>query len=96
MEHPLGSATHQGETGVECADVSMWRIGRVAPTYRYSHWKNSVRPVCEYACELWEGEISATWVTKLETIQYSVGKAALGLHANPVAVGVRRSLGCRN
>ncbi len=36
MEHPLGSATHQGETGVECADVSMWRIGRVASTYRYS------------------------------------------------------------
>ena len=42
------------------------------PHTAIAHWKNSVRPVCEYACELWEGEISATWVTKLETIQYSV------------------------
>ena len=63
------------------------------PRTAIAHWKNSVRPVCEYACELWEGEISATWVTKLETIQYSFGKAALGLHANPAAVGVRAELG---
>jgi hypothetical protein len=33
------------------------------------------------------------WVNKLETIQYSCGKAALGLHGSPAAVGVRAELG---
>jgi hypothetical protein len=63
------------------------------PCTAVAHWKSSVRPVCEYACELWEGEVSDTWVKKLETIQCRCGKAALGLHASPAAVGVRAELG---
>ncbi len=49
--------------------------------------------MCEYACELWEGEESNAWVNMLETIQYSCGKAALGLHGSPAAVEVRAELG---
>ena len=62
------------------------------PRTAIAHWKSSVRPVCEYACELWEGEESNAWVNMLETIQYSCGKAALGLHGSPAAFGVRRRL----
>ncbi len=35
------------------------------PRAAIAHWKSSVRPVCEYACELWEGEVSNAWVNKL-------------------------------
>ena len=49
-------------------------------------------PVGEYACELWEGEISETWSDKLESVQYSYCVAAMGLHGHPSAAGVRAEM----
>ena len=57
------------------------------------HWRGAIMPLAEYACELWEGEISGEWERKLESVQYRFAKAALGLHGTPSAVGVRRELG---
>ena len=58
-----------------------------------SHWKCTVQPVCEYACVLWEGETTEAWISKLESAQYVLGKAALGVNGNPAAAGVTAELG---
>ena len=56
-------------------------------------WKGEVRPRMEYACELWEGEISAKRVAALESVQNRFGRMSLGLKTRPAAVAVRAELG---
>ena len=58
----------------------------IRPRTSRAQWQSGVRPVGEYACELWEGEISKNWSDKLESIQYSYCVAALGLHQLRAAV----------
>ena len=55
-------------------------------------WNSKCRPKLEYACELWQGEVSKRWEAKLESLQYDLYKATLGLGASPAAVGMRREL----
>ena len=55
-------------------------------------WMAEVRPQLEYACELWEGEISQTWVQKFESLQSQFCKAALGLTGNPSSIAMRTEL----
>ena len=55
-------------------------------------WMAEVRPHLEYACELWEGEISQTWVRKFESLQSQFCRAALGLTGNPSTIGMRTEL----
>ena len=60
------------------------------PHTAIAHWTRSVRPVCEYACELCEGEVSNAQLDCIVSNLLTHGKAALGLHASPAAVGVIR------
>ena len=56
-------------------------------------WQAKCRPILEYASEIWHGEISATWVKKLERVQTSFCMAALNLSGSPAAVALRAELG---
>ena len=65
--------------------------GNTAGTLR-KLWIAEGRPLLEYACELWEGEISRSWEDKLESIQTKFCKAALRLDGNPSALGMRTEM----
>ena len=56
-------------------------------------WATTGRPKTQYACELWEVEISEVWVRRLESIQAKLGRRVLGLTGRPAASGVRMELG---
>ena len=55
-------------------------------------WVAEGRPLLEYGCQLWGGMISKDWERKLESVQSQFGRATLGLHGTPAAVGVRMEL----
>jgi len=76
-------------------NLLLWQGGgsRGLPARTMTHlWNTTSRTKAEYACELWEGEISQAWVTKMESLQTTLCKAALGQKANPAAVGLRMEL----
>jgi hypothetical protein len=52
-------------------------------------WNMVCRPLLEYGCELWEGEISAEWERKLESVQSHFLRSVGGLKGTPAAVGLR-------
>ena len=56
-------------------------------------WKSKVRPILEYACELWEGELPERCIKDLEAVQSHFGRMVLGLKVWPAAVAVRADLG---
>ena len=56
-------------------------------------WKSLCRPILEYGCEIWEGEQSKLWSSKLESVQSKFGRTALANKANPAATAVRADLG---
>ena len=65
----------------------------VRPRTMTSLWTTQVRPILEYGCVLWEGEMSARCEAQLEKVQNSFGRAVLGLKTMASAAGVRSSLG---
>jgi len=65
----------------------------VRPRTMCHQWSLLCRPLLEYGCELWQGEVSKAWETKIEGVQNRFGRAILGLKANPAAVAVRADLG---
>lgn len=54
-------------------------------------WSSQVRPILEYAAELWEGGISVTKERKIESLQNQFAKMAIGFAkwSTPAAAGVR-------
>ena len=54
-------------------------------------WASQIRPVLEYAAELWEGNISESREKKLESLQNQFAKMAIGFSkwSTPAASGVR-------
>jgi hypothetical protein len=65
----------------------------VRPRTMTSLWTSQVRPVLEYGCVLWEGEISDRCEAQLEKVQNSFGRAVLGLKTMASAAGARSNLG---
>jgi hypothetical protein len=62
-------------------------------------WKSLVRPILEYACELWDEHASITQEQqeKVERVQMTFLRGTLGLHANGSGAAneaVRAELGC--
>jgi hypothetical protein len=51
------------------------------------------RPLVEYGCELWEGEISKKWERKLESVQSAFLRGMAGLKGTPASVGLRAEFG---
>ena len=74
LERLIGKAQKQ-------VNALIWRgmgsNGLLPRTYKQL-FESQVRPIVEYGAELWEGEISATLVAKLETLQYNFAKLVLG------------------
>ena len=56
------------------------------PQTMTKQWLALVRPVLEYGCELWEGEISETKSNEIEVIQNKFCRAALGTRVLVAAV----------
>ena len=56
-------------------------------------WHTEGRAKMEYACQLWEGELTEQDLDRMESVQYNFCKRTLGLKGNPAAVGVRIELG---
>ena len=68
------------------------RYGLRARTLAHQ-WKTTCRPKAEYACELWEGEVSNALVKKLESIQTTFCKATMGFRKScPAAVAMRMDM----
>ena len=53
------------------------------PRTMAGQWKSLCRPVLEYGCELWHGEISAQWSNRLESIQNKFGCLVWGSRTTP-------------
>ena len=56
-------------------------------------WKTLGRPLLEYGCEIWHGEVSAQLCKRLETVQNSFCRAILGLKSFPAASAMRAEVG---
>ena len=60
-------------------------------------WQSLVRPVLEYASEIWSGQISQSLVDAAEAVQTRFIRGTLGLHANGSGVSnemLRAEVGC--
>ena len=52
-------------------NLMLWQSGGsdgLPPTILARQWVAVVRPLLEYGAELWQGEISKTWVNRLERL----------------------------
>ena len=60
-------------------------------------WQSLVRPLLEYAAELWAGTISVTQSDNIERVQMTFLRGTLGLHENGSGVAddiIRAEVGC--
>jgi hypothetical protein len=60
-------------------------------------WQSLVRPLLEYASELWSGQVPAELVREAESVQCTFLRGTLGLHANGSGVAddaLRAEAGC--
>ena len=60
-------------------------------------WQSLVRPLLEYASEIWSGQVPEYLVKEAETVQMTFLRGTLGLHANGSGVAnevVRAETGC--
>jgi hypothetical protein len=60
-------------------------------------WQSLVRPLLEYASELWSGNMTLAQVSEAEAVQMSFLRGTLGLHSNGSGVAdevVRAEVGC--
>ena len=55
------------------------RAGGMRPRAAAALWKAIVRPVLEYAAEIWAGDISVSDATKAESVQTNFARSMLGL-----------------
>ena len=65
----------------------------LSPRTMVHQWKSLCRPMLEYGCELWQGELSQKWCKRLESVQSAFGRATLGVKAFPASAAVRADLG---
>ena len=75
MERTLGKAKRASK------DLA-WKCGQEAglmPRTAAALWKTIVRPVLEYAAELWAGDIPSKLIDRAEKIQTNYAKSILGL-----------------
>jgi hypothetical protein len=47
----------------------LWQSSGGRALTRVRLWQAKCRPILEHASEIWHGEISATWVKKLERVE---------------------------
>jgi hypothetical protein len=69
----------------------------IRPRTAVSIWQALVRPLLEYASELWEGTIPADQERAAEAVQMTFLRGTLGLHANGSGIAnevVRAETGC--
>ena len=52
-------------------------------------WNTVCRPLVEYGCELWEGEVSAEREKKLESLQSAFLRSVAAFKGTPAAAGLR-------
>jgi hypothetical protein len=60
-------------------------------------WQSMVRPLLEYASELWSGQVPAELIREAEAVQCTFLRGTLGLHANGSGVAndvLRAEAGC--
>lgn len=60
----------------------LWMCRRdsgIRPRSAMTLWKSLVRPILEYACEIWAGEIPNNIINEAERLQTNFAKAILGL-----------------
>ena len=60
-------------------------------------WQSLVRPLLEYASELWGGQMTQAQVSEAEAVQMTFLRGTLGLHSNGSGVAnevVRAEMGC--
>ena len=60
-------------------------------------WQSIVRPLLEYASELWSGQVTSTEMKDIESVQTTFLRGTLGLHANGSGVSddvLRAEAGC--
>jgi hypothetical protein len=84
------------ENAESVLSLLMYRNGGSKGVYppAYIRQFNAVcRPLVEYACELWEGEISQARESQLESIQSAFLRRVAGLKGTPAAVGLRMEFG---
>ena len=65
----------------------------VCPRTMAHQWCMIGRPLLEYGCELWHGEISVRWRKRLESLQDAFCRASLGLKSTPAASALRADMG---
>jgi hypothetical protein len=56
-------------------------------------WFSMGRPLLEYGCEIWGGEMSKAWIDKFEGVQNKFMAATLGAGNGAPCCGLRRELG---
>ena len=59
-------------------------------------WFANGRPLLEYACEIWEGDISQEWSDKLEAVQTAFLRRSVGAGRSAPASALRRELGAQS
>ena len=69
----------------------------IRPRTAVTLWQALVRPLLEYACEIWAGQTTATLTKEVESVQTTFLRGVLGLHANGSGVAddtLRAEAGC--
>ena len=82
--------------GRSCLSLMMYRGGGangLRPRTNVHHWKTCCRPILEYGCEIWEGEISVSLSDRLEAIQNYFCRATLAARDKPAVAAMRADLG---
>ena len=87
----------------EQASAELLRVLRrdrgMRPRTGITLWKSLIRPKLEYACEVWNGQVSATRVAKAEAVQLRFIRGMLGLLDKGSGVSnevVRAEVGCES
>ena len=63
------------------------------PRTMVHQWKSIVRPLLEYGCEVWEGEIPDALSEKIEAVQSKFCRASLGCKYIRASAAVRSDMG---
>ena len=82
--------------GRSCLSLMMYQGGGangLRPRTNVHQWKTCCRPILEYGCEIWEGEISVSLSDRLEAIQTDFCRATLVARDNLAAAAMRADLG---
>ena len=69
-------------------DYMLWQSKGVQPSTRRKLWLAKCQPILEYASEIWHGEISPSWASKLQSLHAHVGTSSLRVFGSPANVGI--------